>query len=106
MKRVRAGAGRRVDRPSGSLTVVRGRIACHNRKLLHRVYAEHSARDAARSTRTVVVDAHSIQPIVVSLGTIAPDSHIRAKSAVRSAVAHSKCLFGPDLSHARLKKRQ
>ncbi len=48
VKRIRTGAGRRIDYPSGSFSIVGWRVARHHRKLLHCIHPKYSTCNTSR----------------------------------------------------------
>src|SRR5580700_5107733 len=104
MQRVGSRTGRCVNDSAGRQAVIGGGVAGDDEKFLDRVYAEHTAGDAARGAGAVVVDADAVELIVVSLRPVAADADVLAKSSIGTVVANAESLLRAHLRDARFEQ--
>src|SRR5437868_8412077 len=106
MKRVRAGLADSVYHAAGRLPVLGRVIACEHGKFLNRVHAQVDADHAPRRAVAVVVDAKSIQTIVVLRRPAAGDGELRSKSPVPTPGSGFETQLRFDRVDSRLKSGQ
>src|ERR1700675_4441865 len=82
MKRVASRACHSIDNSAGRTTICRRIIAGYDREFLHSVRTQIQPQDAARRRIRVVVDADSVQQIIVLLWAPARNSNLRSKATL------------------------
>ena len=102
MEGVRAGLGDRVYDSAGGLPILGREPAGQNRELLNGVHTQGSADHVARAAVGVIVDANTVQPVVVVCGPLAGDGEFRSEAAV-TARGLSIVHLGFDQVYARVK---
>src|SRR5712692_2097143 len=82
METVRTGLGDGIYDSAGGLPVLSREAAGQYRELLNGVHAQGGAEDVARAAVGVIIDANSIQPVVVVCRSLAGDGEFRPEAPV------------------------
>src|SRR6202043_3203598 len=91
MESVGARLGDGVNDSSGSFTVLRRKASRQDRKLLNGVHTQGGADHVARPAVSVVIDADTIQPVIVVCRPLAGNGELRTEAAVsagRGGIVH------------------
>src|SRR5260370_289717 len=82
MEAVRTGLGDGIYDSAGGLPVLSREAAGQYRELLNGVHAQGGAEHVARAAVGVIVDANSVQPVVVVCRSLAGDGEFRSEAAI------------------------
>jgi hypothetical protein len=91
-----------IDHSAGSLSVLRGVVARQYRKLLDGVHAQISSKNAAGRPIGVIVQADSIQTVIILLRARARDSQLLPETSIAAIRPCREAWLGVDGFHTGL----
>src|SRR5580700_6902843 len=106
MELIRPGTRNGIHHPTCRPAVLRGIVARQHRKLLDGVHPQIAAQHAARRAVGGVIDAYSIQPVIILLGPSTGHGNLSSKTAVASVAPYCEGWLGLDGIDARLEGGQ
>jgi len=83
---ITACTGDGVNHSAGRFSIIGGGVSCNDGELLDRVGSQHRTQNVPGSATGEVVNAYTVQPVIVLLRAAATDRHLRTPTTIFPAV--------------------